>query len=67
MIRLDTIDFALNTRHAEREREVELEELFDPRTRILVVKPPDRAVRQHAPLDRAIADHVGAAQVAQHL
>ena len=53
--------------HAERPCQVDLEEFFGSRTRVLPVEAPDGAVGEQTPLHRTIADDIGTAQVTQHL
>ena len=61
------VKVALRAGHAQGDRQVELKKLFGARAGVLPVQAPHGAIGQHAPLDAAVAHHIGAAQIAQHL
>ena len=64
---LNVIQLMLHAWHAQSGGQIHFKKLFSPRTSVLPVKPPHRAVGEQTLLDGAVRHHVGAAQVAQHL
>ena len=67
VLMFNVVQLRLNPLHAQRCGQVHLKKFLGPRTRVLPVKPPHRAVGQQAPFDGPVRHHFGAAQVAQHL